>query len=430
MNENIITESIDIPVAKISYLQDAIKKLNRKATKMGCLPLDLSFDNNHVIDITVNPYTGVKLVTPWKLDMCTAHLNYMIPIIEGYELVAKLDLYPTVDGSTEVMISAVPDYEIPDEWKNTKTIKCDHCGYDRRRNHSILLRHVESGEYKEVGSTCVKDFFGLDPKGFLFMASIKFDTIIGGISEEKWSEGGAVYDFDLIEVLSLSAASIAKWGWLSKGKAWELNQKYEDACYISTASHVCENLFPAVNMNDADKVIVEKEDIELAEKTLEYFQNLDPKNNDYLLNCVKIVRIGYVPHKHIGIVASMISAYEREVTKQKKYEKKAEEGQASEWQGELKDRLKGIRVTCTYKRHIDTDFGSSTLYTFKDAAGNIYKTFYSGYTWDVEVDGTVLIDGTVKKHAEFNGVKDTMLNRVSVHEAPEEAFSVNEFAVA
>lgn len=429
--ENIINESIDIPVAKKSYLEKAIAKINRKAVKMGCLPLDLSFDNDHVIDITVNPYTGNRLVNPWKLEMCTAHLDYVIPIIDGYELVAKLDIYPTVDGGSEVIISAVPNYEIPAEWQDAKTIKCDHCGWDRRRNHSILLRHVESGEYKEVGSTCVKDFFGIDPKGFLMMASIKFESIIGDISEETWSEGGGVYHHDLMEVLSLSAASIIKWGWLSKGKAWELNNKYEDACYISTASHVCDNLEPVdPKMEDALKVIVETEDVELAEKTLEYFTNLDPKGNDYLLNCCKIVKIGYVPNKHIGLVASMVSAYQREMVKIEKMEKKAEDGKQSEWQGELKQRLKSIKVVCTYKRHLDTDFGESTLYAFKDAAGNVYKTFYSGYSWSVDVDEAVMIDGTVKKHAEFNGTKETMLNRVAVKECPEDVFAADEFAVA
>ena len=57
----------------------------------------------------------------------------------------------------------------------------------------------------------------------------------------------------------------------------------------------------------------------------------------------------------------------------------------STFQGEKGERLKGIRVEVTYKRHFENDFGSNTLYAFLDANGNIYKTFYSGYSWECEV---------------------------------------------
>ena len=140
--------------------------------------------------------------------------------------------------------------------KNLTEISCDHCGWKRNRNHSVLLREIETGKHIQVGSTCVKDFFGIDPSGFMFMASIKFDNILGGINEEKsWGDkGNSFYGYELMDVLSYSAAAIAKWGWLSKSKAWELNQKYEDSHYVSTASHVCDNLNPWPKMPEADKV--------------------------------------------------------------------------------------------------------------------------------------------------------------------------------
>jgi hypothetical protein len=428
---DLIKESIDIPVYKISYLKEKIEKLNRKAVKMGCSPMVLSFDNEHVIDYNYHPLTGVRLVNPIKIEMVTAHLEYIIPIIEGYELVATLDLF-SGDSGSEVLISAVPDKVVPDEWKNATSIKCDHCGWTRNRNHSILLKHTETGEYKEVGSTCVKDFFGLDPKGFMLMASIKFHDIIGGISEETAFGSSVNHGYDLMSVLVLSAACIAKWGWLSKGKAWELNNAYENAHYVSTASHVEQNLDPDPRMDEADKVYVEQEDIDLAEKALAYFKELDPENNDYLLNITKIVKIGYVPYKYIGYACSMVSTYNREMEKKIKAEKKAKENAdcPSSFQGVLNERLKGIRVVVTYKRYFENDFGSNTLYAFKDALGNVYKTFYSGSSWEAEVDEKLIIDGTVKKHNTFNGIEETMLNRVAVKSAPDEIFSVDEFKVA
>jgi len=430
----IIKDSIDIPVYKKSYLRKAIDKINRKAVKMGCAPISLTFDNAHVIEYPEHPVTGAVLVNPLKIEMETAHLHYIIPIIEGWELIAKLDIYNTIHGGTEVLISAVPDKEIPVEYQNATTIQCDHCGWDRNRNHSILLRHTITKEYKEVGSTCVKDFFGLDPKGYMYMASIKFDSIIGEINEEKsfGGSGSDTYGYDLNDILSLSSACIAKWGWLSKSKAYQLNQKYENAHYESTASHVFENLNPWPKMPEADKVSVESEDVELAKKTLEHFSNIDPNGNDYLLNITKIIKIGYVPEKYLGYACSMVSSYMREMDKKEAVEakEKSEDSNPSEFQGEVGERLKGIRVVCTYSREFENEFGMNTLYAFKDALGNVYKTFYSGNSWSLDVDDTVIIDGTVKKHNTYNGKKETMLNRVSVKDAPEETFTVDEFAVA
>lgn len=432
-NENVITEVVDIPVIKKSYLEKAIEKLNRKAVKIGCKPMSLIFDNEHVIDGEKNPITGVKV----KIEMVTATLNYIIPIIEGYELLAKLDIYTTTSGDSEVMVSAVPDKFIPEKYKTATSIQCDHCGWKRNRKHSILLQH-ENGEYKEVGSTCVKDFFGLDPRGFMMMASINFEDIVGSIDDDKvfGDAGGGVWAYETEDVLSFAAASVVKWGWLSKGKAWELNRDHngQGKYYVSTAAHVSENLNPYHKMPEADKVDVITEDVELAKKTIEYFTNLDPKGNDYLINCCKLIRIGYVPGKHLGIACSMITAYQRGVVKEEERAAKQSKEDAmpdSEFQGEIKERLRGIQVTVTYKRHFENDFGGTTLYSFIDHLGNIYKTFYSGYGWDCEINDVVVIDGTVKKHNEYNNKKETMLNHVAVTEVTtEDVFKADEFAVA
>ncbi len=417
--DNMITEITDIPVYKKSYLQDKIEKINRKAVKMGCMPLELTFDNEHVIEYPEHPVTGQVLLSPLKIEMVTATLNYEIPIIEGYELIAKLDIYPTTDGNSTVLISAVPDKDVPNEYKNADSIHCDHCGWKRNRHHSVLLRNLESGDHIQVGSTCVKDFFGIDPKGFMYMASIKFDNLIGSIDDDKIvgaNYGRDIWGYDLDHVLAFSAASTVKWGWLSKSKAWELNNQYDTERYVPTAHHVLDNLNPWPRMDECLKVDIQDEDLELAAKVIEYFKALDPKDNDYLINCCKIVDMGYVPHKYIGYACSMVGAYNREMTKKAKIEKTIEEGQDSNFQGEIGDRIKDIRVTVTYKRGFVNDFGDNTLYAFKDALGNIYKTFYSGYKWECDVDDVVLITGTVKKHNEFKGTKETMLNRVIVNE--------------
>lgn len=158
-------------------------------------------------------------------------------------------------------------------------------------------------------------------------------------------------------------------------------------------------------MKDADKVAIDQQDIDLDKKTLEYFRNLDPGNNDYLINCCKIVSLDYVPIKMIGYASSMIIAYEKAAKNAKN---------ASESISNHVERIRNINVTVAYKREFESDFGINILYTFKDESGNIFKTFYSGHTWECEINEKISITGTVKKHTEYQGIKETMLNRVIV----------------
>lgn len=397
-----------IPTYNVENLKKAIAKLNRKAVKLGCEEMKLTFAETAPFVSIVHPITGGHLVNPIIIEQVEATLEFEIPTLDGWELIAKLDIYASETG-TVVLVSAVPEKEVPEMYKNLDSINCDHCGWNRYRNHSILIRHMETGEYKQVGSTCVKDFFaGNDPRGFMFVASIKFDTIIGGLKEEDGfgSNGYNYTGYDLMETLTMTAAAIKKWGWLSKSKSYHYSQP-------STAEHVLDNLNPHPNMPISDKCFISDDDKATAEATLEFWKNVNPENNDYLLNCTKLVKMGYVPSKFMGFACSMVSTYQREMEKNIVKADMPESNHV----GQVGDRLKRVQVKVLYAKNIESDWGVSTLYGFQDSLGNIYKTFYSGSNWSADKDDVLIIDGTIKKHDEFKGSKQTMLNRVAASAA-------------
>lgn len=421
-----MTKAIEIINAyKVDYLKKAIEKLNRKARKLGCEPMTLTFEPADPYVTNEHPITGHKLIEPLVIERVTAVLDYEIPNIDGYELIAVLDLFSTPNG-TEVLVSAVPEKEVPEEFKHLDKIHCDHCGYNRYRKKSILIRHIENGNYMQVGSTCVKDFFeGNDPMGSMFMASILFGKICGGISDEECFSGGR-FDaggFDFLQVLNKTAAVVKKFGFTSKKYAWDYGCQ-------STADRVWDNLMPYPRMPESEFAHATEADLELAKKTLEYFTNIDAGENDYLLNIKKIISLGFVPYKYMGFAASMVSSYQRAVEKEALYQAKKKIGENSNFVGAIGERLRDINVKVIAVRDIESDFGLSVLYTFQGDDGNLYKTFYSGSSWEADVDDKLKITGTVKKHEDFRGTKSTMLNRVAASAADPEAFSTEEFAVA
>lgn len=418
-------ETVTIPKSSKEYLNKKIEKLNRKAAKLNCPLMILTFNNDHITEITHNPLTGGRYHTPIKIEMCDATLEYEIPMIAGYELIAKLDLFTGKNGDV-VMVAAVPEKEVPSEYQNKTEIHCDHCGHNRRRNHSILIRHTETGEYKEVGSTCVKDFFGgNDPMGFMFYAELDFSGWCNKAADEFYGGGRWVHAYGLNEVLNITSAVIARFGWTSKTIAYQNDME-------STADLVWENLEPSRDTFRNRReilVTVEEKDREIAKEAIKYFDE-NENVNDYVLNCKKLIELDYVPNRYMGYACSMVSSYLKTVEEKKNAEKQL----PSNWVGEIGERLKDIHVECIFSRVVSSYYGESVLYTFRDANGNIYKTFYSGNSWSVDDGESVLITGTVKKHDEWKGQKQTMLNRVAVKDADGPVqygmFTEDEFAVA
>ena len=87
----------------------------------------------------------------------------------------------------------------------------------------------------------------------------------------------------------------------------------------------------------------------------------------------------------------------------------------SEFIGDIKQRLRDMEVVYTNCRTIESYYGVSLVYTFK-LSDNVLTWFCSGkgIDPDIEIGETVLLTGTVKDHKEYNGVKQTYLNRCIV----------------
>ena len=81
----------------------------------------------------------------------------------------------------------------------------------------------------------------------------------------------------------------------------------------------------------------------------------------------------------------------------------------SDYMGEIKERLRDLKVTVTGVRTTEGFYGTSYIYTFK--CGDNSLTWFSSAEKDIEEGESILLTGTVKKHEVYNGIKVTYLNR-------------------
>lgn len=88
----------------------------------------------------------------------------------------------------------------------------------------------------------------------------------------------------------------------------------------------------------------------------------------------------------------------------------------SEYYGNIKDKIE-TSIKITFKKVIETFYGTSIMLKMIDEQGCIFITFYSGNKkeiWELENDDVVKIKATIKKHDEYNNVKETYLTRMSI----------------
>lgn len=410
-----------IPAARWDEFLSRIAKLSKRAEKLGRAPIEVrevdryrralvaTETGNRLLERDAEP-RGVKLIG-WR-EFVECEVTGEAPKLEGWEFLAVIE--PADKTGEANLVVPVPGRDVPAELierHTTSSLKCDHCGYDRRRNETFLVRH-EDGRVREVGRTCLADFLGhKSPEsvarycGFLISAA----DIAGALFDEEIGGGSRIPEFvDLPTYLAVVSACIRKSGWLSRSAAFE---RYGDS-HLSTSNEAVCAIF-----GDDERLRVEVTDADKADAlaAVEWAESLEPNGNDYLAVIHTIAEAGCFRLKRAGYAASILPSYRREVESARERELAAE----SDWFGEIKKR-DTFKLTLLYTREIDSPYGLKILYVFADENGNRAKWFCSGRPLrDAEgreiADGaTVTFKATVKAHEEYRGARETVLTRAAL----------------
>lgn len=402
--------------ANIKKVEEEVARLNRKARKLGCPPLHL--------DISADPvHTKVELHNfstnqqTWVADQSKAHntalrtgwnptgrvsptyevvLTGEAPAYDGWEFVATLEPNPS---RTKNLIFAVPGREVPKRFRNTVG-RCDHCGINRYRRKTYVV--TKENEYKQVGSTCIKDFLGHnDPKNL--MKRMEYLTDMANSLSDKALPGERTEaGIDLHQFVAHVAREMREYGWVSRSKSM-------DTGYVATADSVF-LLFSQVTALCGENKPSD-EDYEQAAAAINWAKNLpDNVSDDYLYNLHTVAQSGVVTRDTAGIAASVIVAHQRAMRKAREIEDLPK----SEFVG-----LPGVRgvftVTVEKIHSVETIYGTMDIIVFSDENDNtlVWKTS-SAHDFDTDETITYKVRATVTKHNIYRNRKQTILNRVHI----------------
>lgn len=396
-----------IPDNNLGKLQTELARLSKRAVKLGQPPITLTVTKTVEEPVEVDGQTFYRRSHEIEVTGTAPKLN-------GWTF--KGTLQHLEEGT---LLRLVPDAgEIPVRFRTVKPY-CEHCQVNRFRKDTFIVQH-EAGEFKQVGRQCLKDFLGhTDPQNLANFAELL--AACGEMCEDAEDDGwmglggGKVKRFSLLTFLGYSAEAIRQHGFISRKTASENGRQ-------STSDVALMSMFPPPKDQcdrDWKRLEVSEESAALAATAKEwavqeFSARVEP--TDFEHNLLVIAKGESMEERNAGLAAFVVQAYRRSVEKAELHKREAN----SNWVGEVGKRLRNLELTVVNSTGWETDFGFTTLYKMVDSTGNIF-IWKSTTGAGLEQGKTYKVTGTVKKHDEYRGVKQTELSRCKAEDVVADA---------
>lgn len=333
-------------------------------------------------------------------------------VVNGWKFIASVE--HTEKGN---IINRIGDIEVPERYYTSDAF-CEHCNSKRYRKDTYIVMNETTGEFKQVGKSCLNDFTnGLSAEAVTHYISL-FDELIQG--EVPWGGRGERY-YKTETILRYVAETIKHFGYVrtqDSGRS-TANRSFDYYCVDFGGGWMMEQVrkeltkeMEAVGFNaDSDDTVQNVAD------ALNWVMSQEQDNN-YMHNLKTACSLEYVTGRNLGILASLFPTYNRELEYQaekaeRERQRAAERASEANSQhiGKVGDRITFNVHSVLCLTSWETEWGITRVYKFVDDDGNVYTWKTSTFMTEDEVK---TIKGTVKEHKEYKGIKQTELTRCKV----------------
>jgi len=454
----------------VSTYNNKISKLNKR-NSLTLAPIVVKTSPTRTVFVAAQ-YPGAHPMDQTPRFVVDVEISGDKPIIAGWEVVAVLSLTDAgylaskISGSTLANVAPFA----------SRGGDCDHCRANRRRATTYVVKAVATDTLKVVGSSCVVDFTGHKSPGALLAYAEYLSGLESELDELGDDEGrsggggrGTYKALPLVTFLGFVRKSIRTDGWLSKTAAFDrggtptATRAWEAVGYIERAERDLVELKAKIGLTREqvkEKLkATETTDIEYAEllnieakfkdieETMSYAPTANDSEcaaadldiveevfskkteaNDFEANTLTVIRQGFAFGKNLGLAAAICQAADR--IRKTEAEEVAKRSIKNEWFGEVgKRQIYTLKVEhiAEYqssfnsygRRSDDQDAQTGYIYIMSDAEGRRCKWFTTsgGISKDASASDsgrTFTVKATVKKHEEYRGIKETILNRVTL----------------
>ena len=407
-----------VPAGSLTYLDQKLAGLNKKAEKLGCKPVTYK-----VLRTWTEKCEELRTVQGVEKMVVVTYVYADIEVFGEAPRVGDYSLLAIIEPGSEAgnLIRQVPSAEVKAgtlvPYRAVDPTYCGHCKLSRQRKETFLAHHNETGEIVQVGRTCLREFLGTDtPEKAVAQAMAMFAPLelFRGVSETEPGSGSWSRALDMEDYLVGVYACIRKDGYLSGSKAYNTGRS-------STAENAWDLCSPPRRPSNewlrwADERRPQEGDRELVQAIIaEARATLDAKNghlNDFEHNLLVHIQRGWITTKGRGFAAYIIPFV------QKLRERKLDS--ATKYSGEFFSEVgkrDDVQVEVTGKKSLDF----STLYTLRTLDGSHKLKWFCSSTLDMQIGDRHWIKGTVKAHQDHETYgRSTLINRVVDGKSPEE----------
>lgn len=313
-------------------------------------------------------------------------------IRSGWEFVCNLQSTP----GGNIAKGYVDAAELPQEYLAAE-LRCDHCQYRRPRKYATIVRNVDTGEYKMLGTACVKEYTtGLDAE-LIAMFLSGYGTIEAGCVVGKSTN---TY-YSISEALPTLVAVVDKYGFVSTSKAMDTDE-------VPTKRKILEYA-PFMQRNPKD-ISIDQEVVEEAEAIINYYSSIEVADA-FSVTMKSMFLCGYFDLRTLGYFCYAVTGYRKSMEHHKAQKERESRKNLSTWIGEVGDKVCAKVQSCKCVYSDVGQFGYYFLYQFIDDHNNVLMW---GTSKDLMTDEVTSISGTIKSLDMYKDEKQTILTRCRV----------------
>lgn len=362
-----------------------LDKIAKKAEKYG-VNFGYTFGNEHPETVRAMDTDGR---TAWASETYTvAAVDVSIDCdtlicANGWRVLAQIEHGVHGNIVTTYNCEAVPAWY-------TLAPHCDHCNTIRNRNTTYIVGR-EDGVQKQVGKSCLKEYTGIAPETAILFASVHDYFINDSVIYETARIADKMYN--VTTVIALAIDSITSYGYVKSTEPGSTKSAVADAI----RQHI-----------DPSGKATEK-----ARKVIAWLTSLPDDYTGPERDCKSLALSGYCKYAHLGRLAYMPLAYDRDqARKAREAARQAEQNaeKCSEYVGNVGEKVTFKAEKATLLTSWETAYGYTYLYKFV-CKNNVFIWFASRA---VNVSDGATIAGTIKEHSTREGVKQTVLTRCKV----------------
>ena len=382
----------------VSFNLDPIEILSEKEVIYQRVLENVGHDGDTIRSSLVPVKPGTEVENP--IALCRIKLKYPVVKLGEWEAVGKLESMG--EDSLVYVFSGNPADEKEILSRSHQPSNCEHCNKKRNRYESFLLRNNQSGEYKQVGGTCLEDFTGIDPAKALFLAKLcTFVRMVEGEREGFCSQPNVL---SLREFLACVNYITETSGFVSASKSRETGCiRTSDEAYIMMREGYANDFRESRDRH-----------LERADEVIAWFSQKEEVDSSFEHNLKLLLSKEYlsISPKEMAFVAASIPMWNRA----KDLIKKRELEKPSNHLGLPGQKMKGY-LSVNRVIPIETMYGYVSLVLMTDPDGNKLKWKTNALSDEVRYageDDVMEAVFKVKGHDEYKDVKQTAVTHLKV----------------